>query len=76
MIQMVRQSRGLPWSGLSIIKLFRQETDSLFKIMLIADEFIRRLEMVGGRTRVTLTGGSPLNIAGFLNLAPGPVFIS
>mgnify|MGYP006863587940 CR=1 FL=1 len=58
------------------IKLFRQDTVSLFKFLLIPDEFIRRLEIVGGWTRVTLTGGSPLNIAGFLSLAPGAVFIS
>ena len=57
------------------IKLFRQETMSLFKFLLIPDEFIRRLE-VGGGTRVTLRGGPPLNIASFLSLAPGPVFIS
>ena len=56
-------------------KLFRQETVSLFKFLLIPDEFIRRLE-VGGGTRVTLRGGPPLNIASFLSLAPGPVFIS
>ena len=76
MILIVRLKGGLPWLELSVIKLFRQETVSLFKFMLIADKFIRRLEIVGGWTRVTLMGGSPLNIASFLSLAPGSVFIS
>ena len=30
------------------VKLFRQETVSLFKFLLIPDEFIRRLEVGGG----------------------------
>ena len=34
-------------------KLFRQQTVSLFKFLLIPDEFIWRCE-VGGETRVTL----------------------
>ena len=77
MILRVRLNRRLPlpWSGHFVIKLFRQETVSLFKFLFIPDEFIRRLE-VGGETRVRLRGDPPLNIASFLSLAPGTVFIS